>query len=315
MHKQGFKLLVLLVLLVLFTCFFATFRLDTATPEAAHILYGLRLPRLILAMLVGVALSVSGVSFQSLLKNPLADPYILGISGGAGLGYVLAVILKLPFVLVPIMGYAFALVALILVYRMATVRGVLSVVNLLLIGVVFNAFSFALILILNAVANFGQAQQILYLLLGSVDVMPISRVIGIGVVTLVLTAVLWLKAPKLDLLALGEEEAFHLGLNVEREKKIVFVVTSLLVGLSVSYCGLIGFVGLIVPHLSRLLFGARHHVVLPASALLGALLLLVCDFVATYLFSYEALNTRLPVGAVTALIGAPVFVMLMKRRA
>ncbi len=311
MNKNLAKLLFLFVLLVLAGFTAAIFNLDITLD--AQILVNLRLPKIILAAVIGVALSVSGVSFQALLKNPLADPYILGVSGGAGLGYVLAVIFKLPFIFVPITGYIFALLALILVYKLATVRGVLSVTNLLLIGVVFNAFSFALILVLNSVANFGQAQQILYLLLGSIDVMPWTRVAGIAALVMALSVVLFFRSRELDLLSLGEEEAFHLGLNVEREKKFIFVITSLLVGVSVSYCGLIGFVGLVVPHLARLIFGAGHKILIPGAVLIGAVLLLSCDFVATHLFSYETLNTRLPVGAVTALIGAPVFVALIKK--
>lgn len=280
-----------------------------------YIFFHIRLPRLLLAFVIGAALSVSGVTFQALLKNPLADPYILGISGGAALGYVLAVILGFPFVLVPLSGYLFALISLYVVYRLACHRGVLSVMNLLLIGIVFNAFSFALILVLNAVANFGQAQQILYLLLGAIDPIGWGKLLVLLVLVGLALVVLFLQSKKINLLSLGDEEAYHLGLNVNREKKIVFIVTSLLVGASVSLCGLIGFVGLIVPHLTRLLFGADHRTVLPASCLIGGLLLVACDFVAGHLFSFETLNTRLPVGAITALVGAPVFVYLLKKRA
>ncbi|HLD44093.1 MAG TPA: iron chelate uptake ABC transporter family permease subunit, partial [bacterium] len=134
---------------------------DSAATMDRFVLLQLRLPKLVLAFVIGAALSVSGVSFQSLLKNPLADPYILGISGGAALGYVLAVVLGLPFIIVPVAGFIFALLTLLLIYRLACTSGVLSVVNLLLIGIVFNAFSFALILLVNSLANFGQAQQIL----------------------------------------------------------------------------------------------------------------------------------------------------------
>jgi len=270
-----------------------------------YIFMNLRLPRLILAFLIGAALSVSGVSFQSLLKNPLADPYILGISGGAALGYVLAVVMGLPFVLVPVVGFVFALASLVLVYKLACQRGVLSVVNLLLIGIVFNAFSFALILIVNSLANFGQAQQILYLLLGSVEAITWDQLLILSAFVVSALVVLFLRAKKLNLLSLGDEEAFHLGVNVNYEKKIIFIVTSLLVGASVSLCGLIGFIGLIVPHLARLIVSADNRIVLPVSALIGGLFLMVCDFVASNLISFETLNTRLPVGAITALIGAP----------
>ncbi len=279
-----------------------------------YIFLNLRLPRMILAFMIGGALSVSGVSFQSLLKNPLADPYILGISGGAALGYVLAVVLGFPFILVPVTGFVFALITLFIIYRLACNHGVLSVINLLLIGIVFNAFSFALILVINSLANFGQAQQILYLLLGSVDPISWDKLIILSLFVLAGFSVLMTQTKKLNILSLGDEEAHHLGLNVDRDKKIIFVTTSLLVGASVSLCGLIGFIGLIIPHFTRLIFGADNRVVMPAGFLLGGLLLMFCDFMAGNVFSFETLNTRLPVGAVTALIGAPLFVWLLKRR-
>ncbi|MBU0504886.1 MAG: iron ABC transporter permease [bacterium] len=286
---------------------------DKAMELDRNIYLNFRLPRVLLAIMIGAALSVSGVSFQALLKNPLADPYILGVSGGAALGYVLGVVLGFPFFLVPIMGFAFALGTLFCLYKLACRRGVLSVLNLLLIGIVFNAFSFALILVINSLANFGQAQQILYLLLGSIDPLGWDKLIILSVFILGAFVILFFQAKKLNILSLGDEEAYHLGLNVNREKKIIFVITSLLVGASVSVCGLIGFIGLIVPHLTRLIFGADNRIVLPMSALIGGLLLMSCDFIAGNIFSFEVLNTRLPVGAVTALIGAPLFVVLLKR--
>lgn len=284
-----------------------------AQTQDHYIFYHLRLPRLILALLIGAALSTSGVSFQALLHNPLADPYILGISGGAALGYVLGVVAGLPFVFLPLAGFAFGLASLFLVYTLATQRGVLSIFNLLLIGIVFNAFSFAIILIVNSVANFGQAQQILYLLLGTIDPISWEKLLVLTFFIVVSMVILFFKAKKLNLLSLGDEEAYHLGLNVNREKKIIFIVTSLLVGASVSFCGLIGFIGLIVPHLTRLIVGADNRLVLPMSALIGGMLLTVCDFIATHVLSFETLHTNLPVGAITALIGAPLFVLLLKR--
>lgn len=285
-------------------------------PESldARIFFSLRLPRFVLAFMIGAALAVSGVSFQSLLKNPLADPYILGISGGAALGYVVAIVAEVPFVLVPVAAFGAALASLVFVYRLACHGGLLSVTSLLLIGVVFNAFSFALILIINSLANFGQAQQILYLLLGSLDPITWERLAVLFVFVVTAFAVLLFQAKKLNILSLGDEEAFHLGVNVAREKTTIFVVTSLLVGASVSLCGLIGFVGLVVPHLARLIVGADNRVVLPAAGLIGGLLLIVCEFVAGNLFSFETLSTRVPVGAITALVGAPVFVFLLRSR-
>ena len=286
---------------------------NQASSQDIFSFWNLRLPRFILAFMIGASLSVAGASFQSLLKNPLADPYILGVSGGAALGYILALIFGLPFFFVPVCGFVFALLSLILVYRLAVVDGVLSVVSLLLTGIVFNAFSFALILVINSAVNFGQAQQILYLLLGNLDPISWPRLGFLTALLLAVLSILIVKSRALNLLSLGDEEAFHLGVSVQREKKIIFIASSLLVGASVSLCGLIGFVGLIVPHLSRLVFGADNRVVLPASVFIGGFFLVVCEFVVGNLFSFETLSTRLPVGATTALIGAPVFVYLLKK--
>lgn len=278
-----------------------------------YVYFALRLPKYCLAFLVGASLSVSGVTFQSLLRNPLADPYILGVSGGASLGYVLGVILGVPFVFLPVFGFLAALLSLGLVYRLAMVRGVLIVQNLLLVGIVFNSFSFALILIINSVANFGQAHQILHLLLGSIESVPWYKVGLVAVVFVVAFGLNLVRANAMNLLSLGDEEAFHLGLSVNREKKIIFFTTSLLVGATVSLCGLIGFVGLIVPHMTRMIVGADHRRVLPFAVLLGGLILVFCEFAAANLISSPTLATRLPVGAVTASIGAPVFVYLFRR--
>ena len=221
----------------------------------------------------------------------------------------------MPFYILPVAGFAFALLTLLIIYRLACENGVLSVTNLLLIGVVFNAFSFALILVLNSVAQFGQAQQILYILLGSIDALSWPRLLFFVFIVVSCMGILLSYASKLNILSLGDEEAYHLGVNVNREKKIIFVITSILVGASVSLCGLIGFIGLIVPHMARLIFGADNRLVIPASAVIGGLLLMCCDFTASHLFSFETLNTRLPVGAITALIGAPIFVYLLKKNA
>ena len=289
--------------------------LNTTPSTDRFIFFHLRLPKHVLAFAVGAALALAGMSFQSLLKNPLADPYILGVSGGAALGYVLAVVLKLPFYCMPFAGFLFALLSLVLIYSLAKTDGTIVTTNLLLTGVIFNSFSFAIILIINAIANFGQSQQILYLLLGSIDTISWPQIAVLSTFLVLAGAVLFRHANALNLLSLGDEEAQHLGVDIVREKKIIFVITSILVGASVSVCGLIGFVGLFVPHLLRLIFGADHRVLLPACALAGGLFLLLSNFIADHALATTALQTRLPVGVITALIGAPVFVYVLKKAA
>lgn len=279
------------------------------------IFFSLRLPRYTLAFFVGAALSLAGVSFQALLKNPLADPYILGVSGGSALGYVVAIILSAPFFLLPFAAFVSAFLSLILIYTTAKTKGSLVTINLLLTGIIFNSFSFAVILVLNAIAPFGQSQQILYLLMGSIPPVATNQLFLIALIVVVCFLILLTRANVLNLFSLGEEEAFHLGVSITREKKIIFVVTSLLVGASVSLCGLIGFVGLFVPHLLRLLVGADHKLLIPASIFFGGFFLSFAEFLASHLFLFENFQTRLPVGAVTALIGAPLFVFLLKKHA
>lgn len=287
---------------------------NNTAPADAFILWHLRLPRTLLAFIVGAALSISGTTFQALLKNPLADPYILGVSGGAALGYVIAIACGVPFALTPLFGFAAALASLTTLYVLAGgLRGGIDSVRLLLTGVVFNSFSFALVLLVNAVVAFGQSQQILYLLLGSIEPIGWGQLAALTLFTAIAVIVLVTRADRLNLMALGDIEAFHLGVDVVREKKIIFVATSLLVGAAVSTCGLIGFVGLFVPHLARFWVGADHRRLLPVCALGGGSFLALADFIAGHVFMWESLQTRLPVGVVTAFIGAPAFAYLMRR--
>ena len=287
---------------------------NTATQDHL-ILFSIRLPRVVLAFLTGAALSLAGANFQALLKNPLADPYILGVSGGSALGYVVALIFGLPTALLPLAGFVSALGSLVIIHGLATTADGLNTHSLLLTGVIFNSFSFALILIINTLVPFAQSHQILSLLMGSIAPVAWPQIFVFAVITLTATLILVNRAPALDLLSLGDTQAHHLGLDIVRERRLVFILTSLLVGASVSLCGLIGFVGLFVPHLMRLVFGAPHKRLLPASIFFGGLFLAVADLAATQMAHLDQLGTRLPVGAVTALVGAPVFVWLLKRQA
>lgn len=317
--KTQFFISLILVILVLVLSFLSEPMISPRqlffgdTDLNQKIFFTLRLNRFVLAALVGGALSLSGVSFQALLKNPLADPYILGVSGGAALGYVVAVALGVPFWGLPFFGFLASLCSLWILHRLSESRGVLHVYSLLLVGIVFNSFSFAFILVINSLVNFGQAQQILFLLLGHLDPLPWDRLALLSVFVLTGFYFLWRQASELNILSLGDEQAFHLGLDVQKEKRRLFVISSLLVGACVSLCGLIGFVGLIVPHLCRLLFGADHRRVLPASFVVGAALMAFCEYVASSVFSFATLNTKIPVGAVTALIGAPLFIYFLKK--
>lgn len=293
---------------------FPTDLLQNREPLLQELFYNIRLPRVLLGACVGAGLSASGVAFQSLLRNPLADPYILGVSGGAALGGVIALALGLPFQFVLVMAFAFGLGAMFLIYGIARVEGRLPVYSLLLTGVIFNSFAFALILLINSLVSQGRMQQIVFLLMGSLDVIQYSHLVWVAFFTLAGLIILMLFSSKMNLMTLGEESALHLGLNVEKYRKVIFFAASLAVGACVAVAGLIGFVGLFVPHMVRLCFGSDHRVLIPMSIFFGGIFLIVCDALAKYLLSASSLQTQLPVGVITALIGGPFFVYLLKRK-
>jgi len=284
-----------------------------APSATADIVLRVRLPRVLLAGLVGASLAVSGVLFQALLRNPLADPYVLGVSGGAALGGIAALSLGGAFGLgysaVPPAAFAGAVATTLLLYLIAGVGGRVSATNLLLTGVVFNAFASAAIVFLASLSGLSEGASIYLWLIGSLSA---SRVDVAGWVALFLAAGLASALPmarSLNLLALGEEGAAQLGVEVERVKRVLLVATSLMVGAAVSVAGLIGFVGLIIPHLLRLVLGPDHRLLLPAAALGGGAFLVLCDTIARSLLD----GRELPVGAITAIAGGPLFLWLLRR--
>jgi iron complex transport system permease protein len=287
-------------------------------PEARlerEILLMVRLPRALLGLVVGAGLSTSGAAFQALLRNSLADPYILGVSSGAALGGVLAYSLQLPYEWAPVAAFLAGLGTLFLIFFLSNRGGFLPVHSLLLTGVVFNSFSFAVILLLNALAPMGEAHQIFFLLLGSLEAQSLSSVVWVAVPVIVGVVALVLLSPAMNLVSLGEETAQQLGLNVARMRKIIFFAASLIVGACVASAGLIGFVGLFVPHMARLRFGPDHRVLLPVAAWGGGAFLVLCDWLSKELLTQAGMGSQLPVGVITALIGGPYFFYLMRRSA
>jgi ABC-type Fe3+-siderophore transport system permease subunit len=278
------------------------------------ILFDTRLPRVLLAAVVGGALATAGVALQGLLRNPLAEPHLIGVSGGAALGAVVAILLggRTAFVetsVLPLAAAGGALVSVAVIYRLSMVRGRLQPYVLLLAGVVYNAFAGALIMFANSIADFYAAHGLLFWLMGSLATQSYRLVAAVAIYSGVGALWLLLQTRRLNVLSLGEDGALQLGVNVDRTRRVTFVASSLLVGAVVSIAGMIGFVGLIVPHVVRLLVGADHRLLLPASLLTGAIFLIWADTVAR-----TALGVvELPVGVVTALCGGPFFVYLLKR--
>jgi iron complex transport system permease protein len=278
------------------------------------ILFRTRLPRALLGAIVGGALAAAGAALQALLRNPLAEPHLLGVSGGAAFGGVVALALsgagsRESLFLAPLGAFAGALVIMLLVYRLGTVRGRLQPYTFLLAGVVCNAFTGALIMFVNAVADFFQAHGILFWLMGSLAIQSYWMVLASAVYLIVGGGCLMFYTRQFNALSLGEEGAAQLGVDVGQTRRVAFVVSSLLVGAAVSVSGIIGFVGLIVPHVARLLLGADYRLLLPASILMGGIFLVVADTLARTILG----ATEIPVGVVTALCGGPFFIYLLRR--
>lgn len=280
------------------------------------IIFQLRLPHVIGAALVGAALAVGGVLFQGLLRNPLADPYLIGISAGSGLGITIGFALPASFVILgfgQIAAFAFvgAVLAVALVYWLARVGGRTPVVSLLLAGMVVTALMNAIQALLLYLYPGLQLKlrSVIGWLWGGIAVQDWGQV-GIAALLIFIGTLLALSfGPTLNALAVGEEGAAYLGINVERQKTLLIAVASLLTAAAVTIAGLVGFVGLVVPHALRLVIGPGHRLLLPASALGGALFLVVADLLARSLIA----PSELPLGVLTALVGGPFFLYLLRR--
>jgi iron complex transport system permease protein len=281
-------------------------------PDAV-ILFRARVPRVILAAIVGGALAVSGTALQALLRNPLAEPHLVGISSGAALAAVVALVVVPvavgPALVTPIAAFVGALLSIWIVVRLAFVGERVEPYTLLLIGVIYNAFTGALLMFINSVVDLYQAHGVLFWLMGHIGTRDYPTLTALGLYSLAGLALLFWHARDLDCLSLGDERAAELGVDVERVRRTIFVAAALLVGAVVSVSGLVGFVGLVVPHLMRLVVGADHRVLVPASYLAGAIFLVWADTVARTVLGV----TEIPVGVVTALVGAPVFAYLLRR--
>ncbi len=274
----------------------------------------LRLPRAVLSALVGGGLALAGAVFQALLRNPLAEPYLLGVSSGAAVGAVGAVALGWSAVApwsTPVAAFIGALVSIVVVFHIAAGVGrALDTRVLLLAGVVIGAFFNALTLLILNFADVETFRSAVFWMMGSLAAASWPATLLLAAYLLPAIAILLALARPLNLLAMGEETALYLGTRVERVKWAAFVVASLLVAASVAVAGVIGFVGLIVPHALRLLWGSDHRLLLPGCVLAGAAVLLAVDTAARTI----AAPAELPVGVVTALVGVPVFLVILTRR-
>ena len=295
----------------LFKIFF-TSSLPAVLESSKVIVMDIRLPRIIVGFMAGGILAVSGTAFQALLRNPLADPYILGVSGGAALGAVISITLKWSLINGGLQFFAFsgASATIFFVYFISQVDGRVPKYKMLLAGVIVNAFLGALIMLLLSISGPELASASLFWLMGGLGGAGWREITSILPYIIPGVVVLYGMSREMNLLVLGEESAAHLGINAERAKIILFVAASLITGAIVSICGLIGFVGLVIPHGARLIWGADHRYLIPASMIMGGGFLILADTIARTVIA----PAELPVGVITAITGGPVFVYLMKRR-
>jgi iron complex transport system permease protein len=290
------------------------FGFDNASIDAQQdaVLWTIRLPRVLLSLLVGAALGVSGAALQGVFRNPLADPGLIGVSSGGAVGAVAAIVSGFAAFgrwSIPVAAFGGAIVTTVLVFRMASRDGRVEVVTLVLCGVAVNAIAGAAIGLLVSVADDTELRDVSFWQLGSVGGATWETVAVIAPFVVVALVAIPLKARQLDLFVLGEREARHLGVRVERTRLVTIVLAALSCGASVAVAGILGFVGLIVPHLIRLVNGPSHRVLLPASALGGAALLTFADLAARTV----AVPREVPLGVMTALLGSPVFLLLIRR--
>lgn len=289
---------------------------DEIPSEFWLVVFGLRLPRIALGILVGASLSVAGAGFQALLRNPLADPYVLGVSSGAALGAIVSLVFT-PHIAGAIQVAAFigASATIAAVYFLGRRGGQLDSASLLLAGIVSASFLSAVIMFLMTTLSGRDLRGMAFWLMGDLATSPptpkVLQWFGFLFTLFVAAAgAIYTTSSDLNLILTGEQEARHLGVNVGRVKLVVYVAASVLTGLAVSVSGAIGYVGLLVPHAIRMMFGTDYRVLIPASAIGGAIAIVVADTFARTVMA----PTELPVGAMTALVGAPVFIYLMRRR-
>ena len=282
------------------------------------IVFDVRLPRVLLAALAGAGLSVVGVALQALLRNPLAEPFVLGVSGGSAFGATLAILFGLTGAtvlgasLVPLAALAGGMGATLLVHAFAAAARESRGTSVLLAGIVVNSIASAGITFVKTLVVPAKAQELLFWLVGFLDVPSRTSLVALAVYGGIGTGILLYDAARLNVLSLGNDAAAHLGVRVRAVEMRTMLASALVVGAIVSVTGLIGFVGLIVPHTLRRLLGPDTRVLMPASLGLGGAALVLCDLVSRG--SFRWLHTELPVGAVTALIGGPLFLVLLVRR-
>jgi iron complex transport system permease protein len=278
------------------------------------ILLDIRLPRIILGFAIGGALSLAGVILQSMFRNPLVEPFTLGISGGAALGASLCIILRLsnflPNGALPLSGFIGASIVVVLLYLFNTRKKMLHIEGLLLTGVMISFISSSMVILILAISRAEDLQSIIFWIMGSLEQPSWFLILTALCVSLLCLCLSYFFGLRMNAFSLGEEEAIHLGIDTERTKKQLFFLASLLTGISVSVSGLIGFVGLIVPHFVRIFAGYDHRRLLVISFITGAGFLIICDTIARTIIA----PIQLPVGVITGILGGSIFIYVLSKK-
>jgi iron complex transport system permease protein len=288
----------------------ALFSARESDPVLYSIVWGIRLPRVLLATIVGATLSLGGLVFQALLRNPLAEPFILGVSGGSAIGAIIGILLGLSrFPGICFTSFLGSLGTLALILIMSTGKSILRKDALLLSGVMVNAFCSAIIMFLVSITQDARLHNIIFWLMGDLSTSDLPQVTILGAILIPCFVIIFVFSHAMNLLMMGKDMALSMGINIKAVTLVLLIVTSFMVSATVSFSGLVGFVGLVIPHLLRLILGPDHRILVPASLFGGAAYLVLCDLLARTLPQ----QGEMPAGVITALIGAPLFIILLKR--
>jgi iron complex transport system permease protein len=282
---------------------------ENGDPIIGQILFDIRLPRILFGLAVGGGLSIAGAVFQAILLNPLAEPYILGISSGGTFGAILSFLIGASFFSTQLFAFSGAVCVMLIVFLLGKRFGELEPNVLLLSGIMVGAFFSALILIMMSLLN-DSLRTAIFWLIGNLSLAEKSNLPSVMIITLFTSFILVLMSDKFNVFSLGNDYAKQLGINTKRLKTTTYILTSILIGTIVSVSGIIGFVGLLIPHICRLLFGVDNRVVLPASFFIGGSFLILCDTIARTIIA----PAEFPVGAITAIVGAPIFIYLLRKK-
>jgi len=312
-----YMLLFLILLLIILISFFnGAVKIDISKINTGiyNDVLKLRLARIWLGLIAGAGLGISGLLLQGILRNPLAEPYVLGISSGSALGAVISIVIAkggmISAGLLPLVSFIFGILTMLLILFISRSNGRIPIQALLLSGVIIGAVFSSLLLLIISVSQSSMIHDAIWWLLGNLEIFNMKLLFVISIIVIICVLSSYYFSKDLNAILLGEEEAVHLGVNVEFVKKAAIIISSLLTSSIVCACGIIGFVGLLIPHIGRLIIGADNRKLIPMAVLLGGIFLISCDTIARIVL----LPAEMPIGAITALVGGPFFIYLLKTK-